>query len=1016
MGQLDIYKASAGSGKTHTLAHRYVKILLDANERDDNKTYKGILAVTFTNKATEEMKSRIVSILDKLSKGDEKELREMKHLPAKEVQRRAKKILTAILHDYSNFQVSTIDRFFQQIFRSFARELGSFSNYRVELSDEDVLSHVIDEMLSDMDDSSKEDADKLYNIINNFAEEQWRYNGKSRYTDQLLEFAKLFIKEDFKKKASDYKPKTESIDTVGESAASFIDEFKRKLKTLAESAMDSIKDQNLLPEEFKHKSSSGMVQVNRMASGSIEVPNKYLAELFKAKPAEWLAKDFSKKVSFAQAACNRPGKSGLDVLLKEIESLFDKDYAKYQTAILIRNNIGVMKLFGGIYDALERYLKENNIMLLGETTDALHKMINGSDTPFIYERIGSKIDHYLLDEFQDFSLMQWDNFLPLLADSLDNGNDNLIVGDVKQSIYRWRSSDWNTLESGVATDLKDKNLHREPLDNNYRSDKEIVDFNNEFFHTITRKDGGYFEGDEIIDKVYSDCWQTSESKSGGHVKVTFFQGKDENDDVPSLAMLKGEIERLKELGYPLRDIYVLVRTNKEAAAAAARLIDDGYDVITDESLVVGTSSYVQRIIAVLKYIVNPLDAVNTQIIEELDLNIESIDHYGNSLYDVCENIVRSLGEIKLKGQMPYLMTFMDVVLDYMRDRGSDIAGFVKWWDETGYKQPISAPKGADAVRIMTIHKAKGLGCPVVIMPFFHEALAPSPFHTTYMWCKEEKDFDTGLMPVVFRKDVLDSTIGDYYKREALYYKMDALNTAYVAFTRAEHELIVFAKLVANRAGISNTLQQYLSDKMEGDVFEMGESLPYVAKNEETFQTRSVPAYNSIPMEGTVKGKGRKRLELVYRGCDFFDPDGREAARERGIVLHDILSRVVTEKDIAASVEVAVSCGELPASEQASTEAKVRGMIASVKSYGWFREDVKVINETSIIDTEGKVWRPDRVVVRGDSVTVVDYKFGTSHSGYRAQVRRYMDMLRRMGYENVDGYLWYAAEDKIEKVA
>jgi ATP-dependent exoDNAse (exonuclease V) beta subunit len=992
MGQLDIYRASAGSGKTHTLAHKYVRILLDAKKKDDEVTYKNILAVTFTNKATEEMKSRIVSILYKLSKGDKTELKEMGHLPAKEVQERAKTILTAILHDYSNFQVSTIDRFFQQVFRAFARELGSFSNYRVELSDEDVLSHAIDEMLSGMDDVSKEDADKLYKIINGFALDQWRYNNKPKYTDQLLDFAKLFIKEDFKKKAADYKPEAEAIDRVGRNAAAVAAKFEKDLKDLANEAMAAMAAQGLTVDDFPYRQKGGMGQVQKYAAGEIKVPGQRL-------------------ISLEAEGCNN--NPGICALLTKIIKLFGGEYAKYRTAVIIRNNLGVMKIFGGIYDALESYLKENNIMLLGETTDALHKMTAGSDTPFIYERIGTRIDHYLLDEFQDFSLMQWDNFKPLLADSLDKGYDNLIVGDVKQSIYRWRSSDWNTLESGVDKDLKGKNISSKPLNVNYRSDKVIVDFNNDFFYSVTRKDGGAFDGDETIDKVYSDCRQTSKSECGGHVKVTFFEGKDENDDVPSLAMLKGEIGRLEKMGYPLSDVYILVRTNREAAAAAARLIADGYDVITEESLVVGTSGYVQRIIAVLKYMVNPQDAVNTQILKEMGLDVDAVDLSGNSLYDVCENIVRSLGEELMKGQMPYLMTFMDVVLDYMRDRGSDISGFVKWWEDTGCKQAISAPKGANAVRIMTIHKAKGLGCPVVIMPFFHEALAPGSLHANYMWCKEEKEFDTGLMPVAFRSDVSESSLNEYYDREALYYKMDALNTAYVAFTRAEHELIVFAKLVPSKPGISNKLQDYLAGKLDGDVYEVGESVPYVAGKEDSIRRLCLSGYNSIPMEGT---DGKKRLALIYRGSDFFDPEGRDAARRRGIVMHDILSRINTEADVASSVDAAVAGGELAAAERDDTIARVGEMLDSVKSYGWFSGEGDILNELSIIDTDGQVYRPDRVILSGGNAVVVDYKFGERHGGYRKQVGRYMDMLRQMGYEKVEGYLWYAAENNIEKVA
>ena len=1011
-GVLDIYKASAGSGKTHTLAHKYIDILLSADA--DTESYKHILAVTFTNKATEEMKSRIVSILYNLSQGKGEELERLSGAEAAKVSARAKTILTAILHDYSNFQVTTIDKFFQQIFRSFARELGRFSNYRVELSDEDVLSHAIDEMLSGLDDDASPDAERIYKIINGFALDQWRYNSKSKYTEQLLGFAKLFVKEDFKKKAAQYDPDYSKIDVVGKAAADYVEWFERELRDTAKEALAAIAEQGLSIDDFPYGQKGALGQVSKYSKGDISEPGARLVTMSKSSPEEWMSAKQRKELGpRAVAACSRGDKPGLDTLIAKIVDLFGEPYAKYRTAVIIRNNLGVMKIFGGIYDALGRYLKENNLMLLGETTDALHSMIADSDTPFIYERIGSWIDHYLLDEFQDFSLMQWDNFKPLLEQSLDAGGDNLIVGDVKQSIYRWRGSDWNTLESGIDADLAGKNLNHETLVRNFRSDKAIVDFNNGFFSAITSLEGGQFMGDATVAKVYADSCQQPVSTGGGHVKVTFCHGKDENNELPSLALLKGEIERLDALGYPRSDIYILVRTNREAAAAAARLIADGMDVITDESLVVGTSGYVQRIVAVLKYMVNPQDAVNAQVMDEIGLDVGALDLSGNSLYDLCENIVRSLGENRLDGQLPYLATFMDVVLDYMRDHGSDIAGFVRWWDETGCKQAISAPKGANAVRIMTIHKAKGLGCPVVIMPFFHEATTPNPSYTNYMWCAEKRAFDAGLMPVAFKSEVAKSTLKDDYDREALFYKMDALNTAYVAFTRAQHELIVFAKLVDNRKGISDMLRSYLSPMMEGEVYEAGASSPYVPREGDSIVGRKLDGYKSIPMEGT---SGSKRLALVYRGSDFFDPEGRDAARQRGIVLHGILSRITSALDVKLAVDAAVASGELSEEKRLETEHLVEAMIASVKEYNWFNKDVTILNELSIIDTNGSVHRPDRVVLDGEKVSVIDYKFGAHHGGYRKQVAGYMEMLRQMGYEKVEGYLWYAAENNIEKVA
>lgn len=1012
-GQLDIYKASAGSGKTHRLTHKYISFLLAPDAERD--AYKHILAVTFTNKATEEMKSRIVKTLHELSQGKGEEFKGKSIEEAAAIQKKAKEALTAILHDYSNFQVCTIDKFFQQIFRSFARELGSFSNYRVELRDDDVLAHVVDELLSGLD-SGDAGGERVFDIINRFAVDQLRYKSKHGFQERLLEFAKLFLKEEFKVKASEYKPDLEKMEKVEAKAREISSEFESRLRSLAAEAMAAIREQGLSVSDFSYGASGGMGQVSKYASGEINVPGNRLVAMVGAAPETWFSAKTRKDMApLARAACSRSKGPGLDSLLADIVALFD-GYEQYRTAVIVRNNIGVMKIFGSIYAALGHYLKENNIMLLGETTQAIGRMIGDSDTPFIYERVGSWIDHYLLDEFQDFSLMQWANFKPLLEQSLDQGYGNLIVGDVKQSIYRWRGSDWNTLDSGVQKELGGRNIVPDTLKDNYRSDKAIVEFNNHIFLGLTNAQTGYFDGDETIARSFEDCEQKVKSGKEGHVKVTWYEKQSADEPNPALAALKGEIEALDALGYPRNAIYVLVRKNTQAAEVAEQLIADGIDVITDESLLVGVSAFVQRIVAVLKYMVNPDDATNRQVMKEMGVDVSAVNIAGNSLYDVCENIVRSLDQDLIKGEMPYLMTFMDLVLDYMRDYGSDMAGFLRWWDDVGSTSAVSSPRGANAVRIMTIHKAKGLGCPVVIVPFFQEELAPKGSQAKYMWCKDSSELDAGLLPVEFGSYANASTFSGDYKREELLYKMDALNTAYVAFTRAKHELIVFANKKDTKC-VSGMVYNLLEKEksLKDNVFEVGERALYTAGEEDSegVTPMQLDGYNSIPMEGSAEG--RKRLALVYRGSDFFDPEGRDAARQRGIVLHDILSRIRTASDMESAVDAAIQGGELPKEKRDETVTLVAGMLESVKDYGWFDPAAEAMNELSIIDTDGKVYRPDRVVLSGGKVAVVDYKFGAHHGGYRSQVCRYMDMLRRMGYENIEGYLWYAAENKIEKV-
>lgn len=1110
---LDIYKASAGSGKTFTLVHRYIEFLLGCKGRKgENDAYRHILAVTFTNKATDEMKSRIVKTLHSLAGGQEKALADyltggdcarLQSLPASDietVQNGARAALVAILHDYSNFQVSTIDKFFQQIFRAFARELGSFSNYRVEIHGDDVLSRVIDELLSSLDAADSEAGATVFNVMNSFALNQLEFRSKTSFEVDLLEYAKLFVKEDFKMRKGEYNGNQEHISAIEAQVKNEVKDFESTLKSLAAEALKAIGEQGLEVADFLYGKSGGMGQVSKYAKGAIEMAGDRLCKMANSDPEGWFSKKCAAKVSQGRAACARSGK-GLDVLLQEIVNLLDDRYQRYVSARIVRDNIGATRVFGIIYDALMRYMHEHNIMLLGETADALHRMIDGSDTPFIYERVGSWLNNFLLDEFQDFSLMQWANFSPLLRESLDRGNRNLIVGDVKQSIYRWRSSDWNTLNSIVESEFPlEANIVQ--LQENWRSARNIVEFNNKLFAALTAKEGGSFDGNEEIFKIYSDCEQNVHSKEDGHVKLTYYARNKEDEQDYALQALPLEINELMNAGCRKSDIYVLVRKNSEASLVADALVASGIGVVTDESLQIGASAFVQRIVAVIKYFADSSDHLGAQILSELGLDASQMTLRGNSLFEQCEGVAAALDQSLLESEMPYMLAFMDQVLDYMRDFGSDLVGFVKWWEETGAKESISSPEGADAVRIMTIHKAKGLECQVAIVPFFYEELVAgsSYFRKKFIWCKdtlfgpEDTQGDgnrqgAGLLPVEFKKELTDSQFRDDYEKEELYGKLDALNSAYVAFTRPKRELIVFAArdkdFKPNRsAGVSDLVFDLLKkqnvlkavsrsdaygthdgDLQEGCeaaggpqdgyddaggpqacdgredncesagdlmVYEVGDrtQYEYEAKKESCrryvngvwTENKTAPGkkpepleikdYHSIPISG---GENGCRLALLCRSDDFFADTIGTSPRRRGIVLHDILSRIGIEADIPAAVEEAVASGQIPSGERESTTRLMGEMLSEAAPYGWFAGEGETLNELSIIDSDGTVHRPDRVMLSGGKATVVDYKFGRSSSVHRRQVKLYADLLCQMGYSSVEGYLWYAAEHRIEKV-
>ncbi len=1037
--KLDIYKASAGAGKTFTLAHRYIAMMLERT--DWRSAYKHILAVTFTNKATEEMKGRILEYLFNLASGDQKEMDDLapfighaRPCPpdvAAEVQRKSAVMLKNILHDYSDFSVTTIDKFFQHVYRSFSRELGHYSAYRVELDQDSVIGKALDGMLMHIDSVDIGNPDPLFEAVRKFALDLLRLKCSTDYTGELARFASLFKKEDFflkKKEASWNEP-----ETVAARAESYMQAFEVDLKSFAKQVVKAVSDAGLALTDFSGGSRSAFNSwLPKYVGGSVVLPSDSFFKTAASQDA-WFKKSDKNAPARISAllaagfedALNRfAAMFGYDLLSAEQRTDETNPFFVYNTAKAMRKNISVLLIAKDINDAVDSYLRENGVMLLSDTCHALNEVIDGCDTPFIYEKTGSWLDHYLLDEFQDFSVVQWQNFRPLLRQSLDSGFSDLIVGDVKQSIYRWRGSDWNTLDNGLETDLEGGPLAFPKLETNRRSDEVIVNFNNDFFKWLSSS-----LDDDRIAKIYSDCEQKSCRSGAGRVKVCFMEGGEE--ECPSLALLKGEIDGLLARGYSLKDMAVLVRRNSEADDVAAQLIADGISVITEESLKVGAAVSVRKVVSVLKAVSNSADARNGYLLSHLGVDVEALDSEvkGRPLYEMCERIAMSLEGGVPCGELPYFAAFMDIVLDYVAQNGSDVAGFVKWWDESGSKETVSAPKSADAVRIMTIHKAKGLGMPVVIMPFFSEKFRPGNNQTNYIWCSDTSAaLNAGLVPIEYTSALESSLFRKESLAEKQYYIVDAVNTAYVAFTRPEHELIVFAKKPKiNKNGdpasesVSDKLYKYLSDNGnldENDVFEAGSLFDYTPARDEAAGSGAgdagiirLESYISVKPEGGDPDS--PRIHLIGRGRDFFE---REKVRHRGIVMHDILSAISTESDIDRAVEDAVQRGEVVAGEASGCAAEIRRMVAFAAPYGWFAEGAQVLNEVSIIDADGTVVRPDRVIVSGDTAVVVDYKFGAPNPQYAKQVAGYMNLLSCMGYSDVRGYLWYAAADNIVAVS
>lgn len=931
---INIFKASAGSGKTHTLSKTYLDLLLKA---DSKTAYRNILAVTFTNKATEEMKERILRDLAEEGKTNP----------------RAREILINLLHDYGSFSVSTIDKFFQQALRAFSRELGSSGNYQIELDKASLTKEAMDRVLDDLTEKDKD-------LLGWFTKqlETALDNGESLHLESsLYEMAEEFgdVNEKFtydKKKLTELKEKCKEI----------VDTFH---KDVYENALC------IDTTTWGKTAAKGLAQY----AGA---QTKY-KDSVKAANATTLAKLAETAGCEAMYALMNPQ---------------GRRWKEYRTARMVEKVIFTLGLAEEFYSKLAIIEEEKGVISLDESTSLLRDIIDGSDAPFIYEKLGVRFNHFLLDEFQDTSVVQWENFKPLLANSVSEGYSNIIVGDVKQSIYRWRNSDWNLLDKEIEENFKGK-VEVITLKENWRSTQSIVNFNNEFFT---------FAADNLgLSTIYADVKQEVkvEDSQEGCVTVDFCEDE--------LEMIDGYIEQAVAAGAKMSDMAILLRTNGEGKKVAEYLLSKGYSVISDDSLDIKSSLIIRKIVSYLHSLCNNSDSLNTYLSESLEIDSEREYH---SLLDLVDGVIKDLSEThpdEIKGQTLFIQSFMDDILEWTSIHGNDLRQYLKHWEES--KIAISSPNDPNAIRITTVHKSKGLAFPIVIFPFAEKV---GLFKEDTLWCHLDSDAEMGesfnsIFPVVLGKSSGDSFFSESLKNEMEMQRIDNLNIFYVCLTRARKEMHIIAKnppksLIDGKSS-PNDLSQLLYLYCEQNGYTFGS--PYrwneASKKEDSEIEEFDAEYETYGMNPEACSR---RFVASSDAWDYFSEEGiGQSKRLRGIEQHALLSRIRTSDD---APEV------LRSIEPQTRELLLKRISAHSE---WFSPELKTLNEVAIIDSFGNTNRPDRVLVDGEGrVTVIDFKFGEEDEKYSGQVRRYMRLFREMGYGEVSGYIWYVPIDKIIQVS
>lgn len=849
--QLDIYRASAGSGKTFLLVNQYLRLLLQSET-----SYREILAVTFTNRATAEMRHRILSELKCLATGGQSKhiailIKEAEGLTEEALRRHAASVYSNILHDYSRFTVTTIDSFVQKIIRSFAYEIGLDDGFRLQMN-EDVVKEDLAERLYNLLDANK----PLRQWVTELAIERLSSGKNWDFKADMLELSGELFKERFNgfdeaMNGLSEEDKVAAFKNLRTNVYATIGAFEKRQETLAKEALDLLEVHGLDPADFSYGKSGFINHFYKVSRRDFCAPGSRVLAILDNPEKMPAAKLPPAKKETVSSVCER-----LHQLLIGLVAHYTDHFEKYTTAKSIAANLYTLQLMHVFVQELAAYRSENNMLLISDANVLLRKLSAENDASFIFEKMGSRYRHFLIDEFQDTSVFQWDNFRPLLENALGDGKYNLLVGDVKQSIYRWRSGDWRLLHTGVKKQLGHQPVQTGTLQDNHRSARPVIEFNNYLFHVLPRRLQSHFnsqmeeapldiqerlqKGDyfTVIEAAYADSFQQmpDTATAKGAVQLEFIKEQEDADgawrsfEEEVLYRLPRRIEQLLfEGGYNASQITILTRNNSEARAVIQSLIEYQqqtgtieYDVLSADALYLDSNEGIQVLLAALRWLSNPQDTISKAFIiqtlaKNLGDNVSAHRIYaGNAsneeyippamisersllhnmpILELVNRLVELLNLHRIPSGHAYLLAFQDVVLDWVRFGKDGLQAFLEYWDEEGYKKALPA-SGGNAVEVMTIHKAKGLAFDVLIVPFCNWPLDPDAKKNNWLWVQTEGTgfHDIPVVPVKYKKDMAQSHFAFQYFEEQLLSRMDALNLLYVAFTRARQQIIGYAPL------------------------------------------------------------------------------------------------------------------------------------------------------------------------------------------------------------------------------
>lgn len=1027
---LKIYNASAGSGKTYTLVKEYLSIILKSN---DYTRFSRILAITFTNKAAAEMKDRIIIALKGFASKDPKDwdtdlFKTVCHdLQIKPIQlnERAQKTLSKIIHQYSNFSVSTIDKFTHRLIRNFSQDLGLSSNFEVEMDADKILNESVEILLSKLGEDSK-----ITQSLVDYSLEKLDEDKSWNISLDLANTAKILLKEDhqgFIKQLKDH-----TVDDFTQLKKTLIKQqraIKQQLDSFTNSFFSILNDHAILPNSFAYQ----------------DLPNYFRkfgqSDLSKIAIGPRLQKQLETQQLYSKTTASEQT-AKIDAIIPQIKKLveesvhfLEENKGLFFLNQLILRTISSLTVINEIEKELTYLKEENNILLNSEFNKIISEELKNQPAPYIYERIGEKYHHYFIDEFQDTSVLQWENLKPLIENQLAQSGNALIVGDSKQSIYRWRGGDpeqFITLsETGDQLPFKTENL-----DTNYRSSKEIIEFNNHFYFNASKS-----FNNENYKKLYSETSiQKTTTKENGFIEIKLIEKTSNLDyDELQLSYIHHTILSLVEEGFAYEEITILVRNNKNGIQIAQYLIENQIPIISKESLLLKNSIEIQIIEKILRIIhiendyktrveflmqlyQNNLFSLNTDLHSFIQKTIKLPLHLffkeleiggvffnlktarSKSLYDLVEYCYRVFHLIQEKNN-GYIQYFLDFIITYTSRNVNNLHDFLLHWDEKKEKESIVTPSESNAVQIMTIHKSKGLQFPVVILPYADwDAFSDRNAHIWLPLEKEHyKNFDHFYIPA--NKNLEISKTGkEIMEQNNDQIQLDNLNVLYVATTRAVERLYIAT--LHQRETKKSSIAYYFNHYLDEKSIPKSEQFLYQAGNKKRIAL-SKPSTTIIPIS-FHSNEWAAILEISKTAPKFWNTE-KNTAIEYGNTIHHILSKIQYENDIDSVLDHLLLTGFIPKAHFKTIDKKIRQIIKEKDLNPYFQEDYIIFNERDIYHNN-RIFRPDRVVIKNKQATLIDYKTGEQHSQYENQLNQYADALKQLGYSIEKKLLVYIHQD------